>query len=103
MDARVHTGLFNRLHFDPPYTRSKYLSYFRPLSYGEAAVDRHGGVRRVDMKTAEELTSLYQRQHAADGLPVAMSVEDDVRTRPCAVFQQSVLAPPISVTGFHTG
>lgn len=78
IDAKAKTGLFAHAPQDPPYTRSKYLEYFRSMHYGEASLQRHGGHRRVDIQMARELSLLYAR-NAAGRTTGNRIVEDDVR------------------------
>lgn len=78
LDAKAKKGLFANAPQDPPYTRSKYLEYFRSIHYGEASLQRHGGNRRVDIQMARELSTLYAR-HAAGRATGNKNVEDDVR------------------------
>lgn len=83
IDAKAKKGLFANAPQDPPYTRAKYLEYFRSIQYGEASLQRHGGNRRVDIQMARELSLLYAR-HAAGQATGNLNVEDDVRsTLPC--------------------
>ena len=88
MDARA-SGAFVRLKFEPPYTREKYLQYFRPMHYGEASLERHGGNRHVDVEMAQELLQVYKKQRSppaggARGEAGSLSIgEDDVRFSHC--------------------
>jgi hypothetical protein len=67
---------FNKAHFDPPYTRQKYLSYFRPLRIGHASLQQQGGNRYADLKVAQQLSRIYTRPFKFDDV---MIPEDDVR------------------------
>eukprot|EP00892_Ulva_mutabilis_P006868 jgi/Ulvmu1/4553/UM002_0281.1 len=63
--------------FEPPFTRAKYLEYFRSIAYGDASLRKHGGNRRVDIQMAAELSNLYS-QHASVRASVKSVVEDDL-------------------------
>ena len=54
MDARA-VSVVSRQIFRAPFTREKYLQYFRPLHYGERSLVQHGGNRGVEAKMAQEL------------------------------------------------
>jgi hypothetical protein len=79
IDAKAKKGLFANAPQDPPYTRSKYLEYFRSIHYGEASLQKHGGNRRVDVQMARELSLLYAR-NAVGWVGGKSKVEDDVRS-----------------------
>lgn len=65
--------------FEPPFTRDKYLEYFRSIAYGDASLRKHGGNRRVDIQMAAELSNLYAQHTSAQG-SIRAIVEDDVRS-----------------------
>lgn len=77
MDSSLgNVGLGTRL-FEPPFTRDKYLEYFRSIAYGDASLRKHGGNRRVDIQMAAELSNLYAQQPSVRA-SVRKVVEDDV-------------------------
>lgn len=80
MDAMDNTmgniGLGTKA-FEPPFTRAKYLEYFRSIAYGDASLRKHGGNRRVDIQMATELSNLYA-QHASMHGSIKAVAEDDV-------------------------
>lgn len=77
--------------FEPPFTRDKYLEYFRSIAYGDASLRKHGGNRRVDIQMAAELSHLYA-QHASVRASVRSVVEDDVRLLLLRITAASVVA-----------
>jgi hypothetical protein len=78
-DSNKHSDIFSRRHFEEPYTREKYLQYFRPMEYGEASIARHGGNRRVDMQMAEDQMRMYQNKNAGNLKTADLSASDEVR------------------------
>lgn len=64
MDARA-VSVVSRQIFRAPFTREKYLQYFRPLHYGERSVVQHGGNRGVEAKMAQELLQARHVLHIA--------------------------------------
>jgi hypothetical protein len=93
LDAKAKKGLFANAPQDPPYTRSKYLEYFRSIHYGEASLQKHGGNRRVDVQMARELSLLYAR-NAASFVTGNRRVEDDVRSLHPPHQVVTILTPP---------
>lgn len=76
--------------FEPPFTRDKYLEYFRSIAYGDASLRKHGGNRRVDVQMATELSNLYAH-HISVQASVKAVVEDDVCLSVLPVPGQHVL------------
>jgi hypothetical protein len=80
MDTKATKGIFtNVAQQNPPYTREKYLEYFRSIAYGESSLMKHGGNRRVDIQMARELSKVYARQSRGHRQQKNSIVEDDVR------------------------
>jgi hypothetical protein len=83
LDARATRGIYAQVPSDPPYTRTKYLEYFRSIAYGEASLQKHGGLRKVDIQMAQELSDLYSHSSLVHPSPgIWNPVEDDVRFIP---------------------
>lgn len=104
IDARATKGVFaSAAHQDPPYTREKYLEYFRSIAYGESSLQKHGGNRRVDIQMARELSSLYARNSRGRTLPKYINVEDDVRTSRFLLLVPPLLSHAICLARLYIG
>jgi hypothetical protein len=82
MDHAARMDPYNSAHFEPPYTRHKYLVYFKPLRIGGVSGARQGADHQVNQWKRQNLQGANHQSHVytrlLHGKEDGGAFEDDV-------------------------